>query len=89
VSDSTSANVRGALVLAFLFGLYFLVVGCVALISGKWPFFLTWIQFDALHVVFSMFGEKVATYIVGGLMFILGLSIWVGSAILVKRRARA
>jgi hypothetical protein len=69
----------------FAVGLWLTLIGAVAIASGKWPIYLTLMQLDALHVLVSPLGERVATYVVGAFAGVLGLSICVACGFVWKR----
>jgi hypothetical protein len=89
VDDASSSKNRPVLLLGLLVaGLWLLLIGTVAIVSGTWPFYLTWIQLDGLHTLFSPLGEGASTYVIGAFSGMLGLVICVVCA-LIWRRMRA
>jgi hypothetical protein len=65
-----------ALIALFFLGGYLLAVGVTAVVTGRWPIYLTPPIFDGMHGLLSMFGERLATYLMGGSFCALGLFFW-------------
>lgn len=78
-----------ALASVFLVGGYLIALASAAILTGRWPVWFTLIQFDAIHVVLSLFGTRFGTYAAGAILGILGLLLWGVCVVMSIRRARS
>jgi hypothetical protein len=78
-SRPAQRNVFPAVVL-FLFGVYLLAGGYYGVTQAKWPVFLP-PQFDAIGLLLDLFRARVAGYVGGGLLCLLGITCSVAGAV--------
>jgi hypothetical protein len=71
-------------IVVLLFGLYLLVGGYYGVTHAKWPVFMP-PQFDAIGLLLNLFGERIAGYVGGGLLCLLGIACTAGGTISLVR----